>query len=406
MSFKLSATEVMSGFSRFGVMLASGVLAGCAYAPGITMNAASLSQAPQDGGVPMPQWLRAYEPVPDGRGGHGAGGKPTAGFLFPITPDLIRMQRAQQANGVADDVKRLFAVAKPYAIGPGDVLNIVVWDHPELTLAPAGSSLATEASSLSSVGNGYNVSAEGFIQFPLVGSIKLSGLTESQARQALVTQLGKYIKNPEITLRIQAYRSGRVYIDGEVRLPGLQSVNDIPMTLPEAIGRAGGFSAAADRSSVAITRGGATTLISFPQLAQAGINANSILLAGGDMVHVSSREDSKIYVLGEVFRPSALPLRNGRMTLNEALGESGGVSQSSGDPRQIFVLRGGAAGNAEVYHLDASTPAAYALAEGFDLKARDVVFVDPSPLVNWNRVISLLVPSAQFVNVTRDISSK
>jgi polysaccharide export outer membrane protein len=392
-------------FSRLGILLACGALTACAYAPGITMNRATPAQASSDGGVPLPQWLRAYEPVPDGRGGYAANGKPATGVLFPITPDLIRMQRSQQTSGVADEVKRLFAVAKPYAIGPGDVLNIMVWDHPELTLAPAGSGLATEASSLSSVGNGYNVNAEGEIQFPLLGSIKLSGMTESQARQALVTQLGKYIKSPEITLRIQAYRSGRVYVDGEVKVPGLQFVNDIPMTLPEAIGRAGGFSAAADRSAVAITRGGSTTVINFPQLAQAGINANSILLAGGDMVQVLSREDAKIYVLGEVFRPSALPLRNGRMTLNEALGESGGVSQASGNPRQIFVLRGGATGNAEVYHLDASTPATYALAEGFDLKARDVVFVDPAPLVNWNRVISLLVPSAQFVNVTRDISN-
>ncbi len=250
-------------------MLICGVLTGCAYAPGMTMSAAGLSQAPQDGGVPLPQWLRTYEPVPDRHGGYAADGKPATGVLFPITPDLIRLQRAQQANTVADDVKRLSAVARPYAIGPGDVLNIVVWDHPELTLPPAGSSLATEVSSLSGVGNGYNVSAEGLIQFPLLGSIKLSGMTESQARQVLVTQLGKYIKSPEITLRIQAYRSGRVYVDGEVRLPGLQFVNDIPMTLPEAIGRAGGFSAAADRSAVAITRNGSTALINLPQLAQA-----------------------------------------------------------------------------------------------------------------------------------------
>lgn len=387
--------------SRLGITLACCVLTACAFAPGITMSAAG-GEEPSGGGVPLPQWLRAYEPVPDGRGGHAGNDKPAAGVLFPITPDLIRMQRTQPATDVGQEVKRLFGVAKPYTIGPGDVLNIVVWDHPELNLAAAASSSATDAASLSSVGNGYNVSPDGSIQFPFVGGIKLGGLTESQARAELVGKLGKYIKNPEITVRIQAYRSGRVYVEGEVRLPGLQAINDIPMTLPEALGRAGGFSDKADRSTVAITRGGSTTLINLPQLARSGVNPGSILLAGGDMVQVLSREESKVFVLGEVLRPSALPLRNGRMTLNEALGESGGVSQVSGDPRQIFVLRNGGAGHAEIYHLDARTPAAYALAEGFDLKARDVVFVDPSPLVRWNRVISLLVPSAQFVNVTRD----
>ena len=47
-------------------------------------------------------------------------------------------------------------------------------------------------------------------------------------------------------------------------------------------------------------------------------------------------------------------------------------------------------------------PLAYALAEGFELQARDVIYVDPVPLVRWNRVISLILPSAQAVNVTRD----
>ncbi|WP_309683203.1 polysaccharide biosynthesis/export family protein [Polaromonas sp.] len=340
----------------------------------------------------MPQWLRAYEPAPDGQGGKSANVNQPEGVLFPITPDLIRLQRAQPATDVGQDVKRLFGVARPYTIGPGDLLNIVVWDHPELSLAPAGD-----------VGSGHNVSADGLIQFPFIGRIKLGGLTESQARDELVAKLGKYIKNPEITVRIQAYRSGRVYVEGEVRQTGPQAVNDIPLTLPEAISRAGGFSAAADRSTVAITREGNTTLINLPQLAKLGVNPGNILLAGGDTVQVPHRDEAKVFVLGEVLKPLALPLRNGRMTLNEALGESGGVSQVSGDPRQIFVLRNGAAGNAEIYHLDARTPAAYALAEGFDLKARDVVFVDPAPLVRWNRVLSLLLPSAQIGNVARDV---
>ena len=365
--------------SRLFITLACFSLTACAFSPGITFS--------------------------DGLGGSAGNDKLAAGVVSPITPDLIRMQRTQLATDVGQDVKRLFGVAKPYVIGPGDVLNIVIWDHPELNLVAAASSTTTDTASLSSVGNGYNVSADGFIQFPFAGRLKLGGLTESQARQELVNRLGRYLKNPDITLRIQAYRSGRVYVEGEVRLPGIQSVNDIPMTLPEAIGRAGGFSVAGDRSTVGVNRGGNTTLINLPQLARLGINPGSILLAGGDIVQVFSSEESKVYVLGEVTQPKALLLRNSRMTLSEALGEAGGVSQISGDPRQIFVLRNGGAGNAEIYHLNAQTPAAYALAQGFELKARDVVFVDPTSLVRWNRVISLLLPSAQLGDTTRAVTT-
>lgn len=360
--------------SRLLISLACFALSACAFSPGITLS--------------------------ESRGG--IGDTPVQGFVSPITPDLIRMHRAQVSADVGQDVKRLFGVSKPYVIGPGDVLNIIIWDHPELNMVAAASSLTTDMASLSSVGNGYNVSADGFIQFPFAGRVKISGLTEAEVRELLTVKMDSYVKKPDITVRIQAYRSKRVYVDGEVRLPGLQSINDLPMTLPEAIGRAGGFSALADRSTVSITRNGNSTLINLPLLTKLGVNPSSILLAGGDIVQVFSREESKVYVLGEVLRPSALPLYNGRMTLSQALGESGGVSQISGDPRQIFVMRNGGSGNPEIYHLDAQTPAAYALAEGFELKARDVVFVDPTSLVRWNRVISLLLPSAQLGNAARD----
>ena len=183
-------------------------------------------------------------------------------------------------------------------------------------------------------------------------------------------------------------------------MPGLQAVNDIPMTLPEAINRAGGFTAAADRSTVSISRNGSTTVINLQQLTALGINPSSILLSTGDLVRVLSREDSKVYVMGEVTRPVAQTLRNGRLTLNEALGEAGGVNTLSGDPRQIYVVRNAPDGQPEIYHLDARSPVAYALAEGFELKSRDVVYVDPSNLVRWNRVISLILPSASIVSTT------
>ena len=187
-----------------------------------------------------------------------------------------------------------------------------------------------------------------------------------------------------------------------MRTPGLQALNDIPMTLPEAIGRAGGVTALADRSAIAVTRGNTTAVVNLPQLTARGINPTSILLRNGDLVRVLGREEAKVFVMGEVLRPSSQTLRNGRLTLNEALGDAGGVSQVSADPRQIFVVRAANTETPEIYHLDARSPTAFALAEGFELKARDVVYVDPVPLVRWNRVISLILPRAAAVTTTRN----
>jgi len=343
--------------------------------------------------------------------GAGRPDAPPPGVLRPITPELIQdIQRdLRQANTLAA-LQPLLGQAGAYTLGAGDVVHINVWGHPELVLPPAGTTSGTEASSQSGVTNGFNISPDGLIQFPLVGTVKIAGLTENQARLALGEALKRYIVNPQITLRVQSYRAGRVYMDGEVRAPGLQAINDVPMTLPEALSRAGGLTATADRSQVFVTRDGVTTPINLLSLAQRGINPAQILLKNKDLVRVAHRDDAKVYVMGEVVRQAALPLRNGRLSLNEALGESGGINPTSGDPRQIFVIRSRASQPAdsaagqlpEIFHLDARSPMGYALAEGFELQARDVVYVDPVPLVRWNRVISLILPSAQAVNVTRD----
>ena len=167
------------------------------------------------------------------------------------------------------------------------------------------------------------------------------------------------------------------------------------MTLPEAINRAGGITAAGDRSFVTLTRSNETTVVDLMQLQELGVNPNQILLESGDLVTVRSRDDSKVFVMGEILRPSALPMRNGRLSLNEALGEAGGPNLVTANTSQIYVIRNTAqAGSPAVFHLNAGNPTALALAETFPLRPRDVVYIDPVPLVNWNRIVSLILPSA------------
>jgi polysaccharide export outer membrane protein len=136
------------------------------------------------------------------------------------------------------------------------------------------------------------------------------------------------------------------------------------------------------------------------------VNPNRILLENGDLITVHSREERKVFVMGEILRPSALLMRNGRLTLNEALGESGGPNLNTANTSQIYVIRGTSQEDAPaIFHLNACTPSALALAETFPLQARDVVYIDPVPLVNWNRVVSLILPSAQVLNTSRQIAN-
>lgn len=316
--------------------------------------------------------------------------------LRAITPQLLRLEKEQRERQSSQDITSLVARAKPYSIESGDILSIVVWDHPELAGGAAGGVQAiagVDPAASTTPSPGFVVDHEGMVQFPYAGNLKLAGLTEEQARSLLTNKLAYYINKPKVTLRVQSYRSKRIYIDGEVKLPGLQAINDIPMTLIEALNRAGGLLPTADQSQISLNRAGTSYRINLPQLVQKGVNPASIMLANGDVVRVMSRDESKIFVSGEVTTPKALTMHNGRLTLNEALGESGGINPLSGDSSQVYVVRKSAT-QPIVYQLDAKAPGALAMAEGFELYPKDVVYVAATPLANWHRTISQILPSA------------
>jgi len=321
-----------------------------------------------------------------------------------ITEQLIRAERLEREQHVNKDIAHLVVPdPPPYTIGNGDILSIVVWDHPELAgQGIAAAANASDSSLPAPAPAGFVVDHEGRVQFPFAGELTLAGLTEDQARALLTRRLARYLASPNVTLRVQAYRSKRVYIDGEVKSPGMQAINDIPMTLTEALNRAGGVLPTADQSRITLERGDARFLIDLRALVAKGINPGDVMLAHGDLVRVHSRDESKVFVSGEVVAPRALTMHDGRLTLNEALGESGGISPMTGDARQIYVVRKGT-DSTRVYQLDARQTCALAMAESFELHPKDLVYVAASPLANWHRNLSMIFPGAltQAVSATR-----
>ena len=312
-----------------------------------------------------------------------------------ITEQLIVAERQQHQDVAHQGLDELLVPnPPPYAIGSGDVLSIVVWDHPELAGTAVNAPPGTpDPSGTNAAAPGFVVDHLGRIQFPLIGLVPVDGLTEEEARAVLTKRLAKYLAGPNVTLRVQSFRSKRVYIDGEVKAPGLQAINDIPMTLVEALNRAGGLLPTADQSRIVLERGQQRYRVNLRDLVQKGINPGLVMLKPGDVVRVQSRDESKVFVSGEVITPKALTMHDGRLTLNEALGESGGISPLSGDARQVYVVRK-TSGRTRVFRLDAREASSLALAEAFELQPKDIVYVAATPLANWNRNLSLLIPGA------------
>jgi polysaccharide biosynthesis/export protein len=332
--------------------------------------------------------------------------KPPPGTLTPITSALIQQQLRQQPAAIPRDVQALFAEAQPYTIGPSDVIGITVYNHPELS--PTAGTVISQAADPTGVSAapGFIVGADGQVFFPYIGRVKVEGLTEIQAGELIARGIARFIRDPQVTVRIQSFRSRRVYVDGEVRSAGTQVITDVPMTLLDALNRAGGIMPSGDRSFVTLTRGNRSTLIDLMQMQDLGVNPTRILMQSGDLVTVRNRDESKVYVMGEINKPSGLIMHNGRLTLNEALGDAGGPNLTTANTSQIYVIRNTGQGSTPaIYHLNARAPTALALADTFPLRPRDVIYIDPVPLVSWNRIISLVLPSAQALITGRNAAN-
>ncbi|MFP3565371.1 polysaccharide biosynthesis/export family protein [Paraburkholderia sp. SIMBA_030] len=304
---------------------------------------------------------------------------------------LRKMHAATTSAALTPQTVALFGKPTAYRVGPGDVLQIVVWDHPELAAA-LGQPAANQK--LSDAAPGFLIDESGNVQFPYAGTVHVAGQDVATIQRELHSRLSKVYQKPEITVRVASFRMAQIYVDGEVRTPGAQSLNDIPMSLTSAINLSGGFSANADRSRVELVRNGATYPLNVDDLIKRGRNPSEIYLQPGDLVRVSSREDSGVYVMGEVNKPATiLPMRNGSLTLSQAISDSGSFDSNTAQTRQLFVIRNSMSEQPQVYHLDATSPVSMLLANQFELQPKDVVYVGQGSLVRFNRVLNLLLPA-------------
>ncbi|MBB3229539.1 polysaccharide export protein [Halomonas stenophila] len=323
--------------------------------------------------------------------------------IVSITPQLISNYRAEngttKAQSMSPEMIREIEEYQ-YYVGPGDVLNIIVYDHPELTI-PAGSERSAEES-------GTLVHADGTIYYPYIGNIQVEGKTVNQIRSILTQRLATYIAEPQVEVNVAAFRSKKYYISGEVEAPGTQPITNVAMTVLDAISQAGGATENANWHNVTLTRNGQERTLSLYDILKKGDLTQNTLMQAGDVLHVSSAENQNISVLGQVRNPGNVQVGREYLSLTDALSRAGGVVESRAEPSGIFVIRAKPQGSdkmATVFQLDISNAVALNMGSYFPLEPQDVVYVTSAPLARWNNVISLLLPSISLPSTVADTTS-
>jgi polysaccharide export outer membrane protein len=260
-----------------------------------------------------------------------------------LSAAFLRIRSLRRAPGCLVGAVLVLALFAPtlradepllYIVGPNDLLSITVFNQPQLS-------------------GKYMVQPDGTFAFPLLGRVKVGGLSvqaiENEVRDRLAAG---YLKNPQVGVSVDQYRSQQIFIMGEVRTPGgLQFTG--AMTLIEALARAGstteqaGLEALIVRQPAGAPPPDAATLerareskdanvihINLESL-QKGLMSQNVLLQGGDTIFVPRAE--LVFLSGLVNTPGAHPYRNG-MTVRQALALAGGVNER-GSTRRIQIVR-------------------------------------------------------------------
>tara|TARA_B110000879_G_C11164202_1_gene510431 strand:+ start:737 stop:2032 length:1296 start_codon:yes stop_codon:yes gene_type:complete len=328
---------------------------------------------------------------------------------------------------------------KAYLIGVGDVLILSTPEATDIVEALNGL-LASQNRR-----QGYTVQDDGAVSIPDIGRIVVGGLTLQEAEDAVFQKLLELGMAPSFSIEIAEFNSQRVSIGGAVVSPGVEPISLQPLYLGQAISRRGGISIN-DKDFVIIRlyRNGSIYQLSVAELYNQG-RLFKIPLNDGDRVVVETTKEydqqlglrqkarSNIlkerelemeasanaarsiqirlqyeaiprdyaYIIGEVGTQSrfTLPFESVAV-LADALLKSGGLLSLSGNPQQIYILRGFSdlTKNEAItaFHLDARIATNFLLATRLELRPKDVVYVGSQPVTNWNRMINQFLPSLQF----------
>ncbi|MFN7983306.1 MAG: polysaccharide biosynthesis/export family protein [Vicinamibacterales bacterium] len=206
-----------------------------------------------------------------------------------------------------------------YVVGPQDVLMVTVFGEPELT-------------------GKYTVEQDGTFTFPQIGRIKAGGATLRSIETELKTKLADgYLKNPQVAVAIENYRSQRILVIGEVRNPGEYQLNG-EMTLLSALARAGSTTPSAAREATIVRpkrnpKSGEdpSEIIKVDLSAlQAGNMTLNLSLQDGDTVNVPKAQS--VFVTGQVKTPGAYAVEPGTTVL-QVLSLAGGLTERGSNNR-------------------------------------------------------------------------
>jgi protein involved in polysaccharide export with SLBB domain len=274
-----------------------------------------------------------------------------------------------------------------YKIGPGDVLEITLWE---------GNSPKKED---------ILVRPDGRISFGFVEDLLVQGLTVTQLDNLLTRQLAAYVRKPRIDVVVKKYNSKFVTVVGAIASnreggtgPGKYELTG-KSTVLQVLSRAGGPTATADLKNITIRhKDGETASLNLYRAILQGDTSQDVVLDDGDLVYVPalSEEANRVYVFGEVKKPGVFTFSGSQMRLVDAISQAGGATVFAAET-ETRVVRGDPAKPEIIAANVRSLIEEGDISQNLVLANGDIVYVPRSGVGDVNRFVEQIFPALRTI---------
>lgn len=273
----------------------------------------------------------------------------------------------------------------PYKIMPGDQFNFSVYEHVVLDVLQ------------------IMVTPDGYISVPLVGPVKIGGLSLPDATNLLAERFSEFIRRPIVSLipyRVSGYN---FTIVGRVNYPGCYPISIGNTRLIDAIAIAKGLSQGlfngdtvelADLDNAYVSRGGKILPVSFTRALRDGDPLHNVPLKNNDYIYIPSVMNRNVVLLGEVQNNTYVGFREG-LTVLQALTFGHGLKETYNS--EIKIIRGGMK-NPVLYTVNLRDMLAGRVMD-FPLQADDIIYIPPDGVSDWNIMVRKILPSLQSLTL-------
>ncbi len=300
-----------------------------------------------------------------------------------LTESKINYYNNKKIDSLDHKIKKysdIYDYKYEYVLGASDVVNINLTDTDDID-------------------NTYKIDENGMIDLPNAGKVKINNLTIAEAHNILTSVVQEYYKNPDLQITVQEFNSSKIHIVGAVENQLTLKLDQKPIKLIEAAIEAkfdpGGEKLSGTKGF--LRRDNKVYKIDISNAFQSKDDKENFYLKKNDVIFIDRNSD-QIHVFGEVTKPGVY-YPNMDYSLTELISTSG-LNQLTANAKKIFVIREDYNKflSVEVFQLDITNPISFTTGRKFKLLPKDIVYVPPTKLVKWNRVISLLIPQTNLFN--------